>query len=121
MRFIGKIIFHIFSNAMALLIAAQFVPGFSVDTGIPSLFIAAAILTAINMLIRPVVKLILGPLIFLTLGLIIIAINALSLYILDTLSASITIQGYIPLLLGTLIVGAVNILVSATAKAAYKD
>ncbi len=105
---------------MALLIAAQFVKGFSVSMDIPSLFIAAVILTAINLLIRPIVKLILGPLIFLTLGLIIIAINALSLFILDTVSSSITIQGILPLLLATLIIGAVNIIVAAAAKAAYK-
>ncbi len=120
MKFIGRIIFHVFSNALALFIAAQVIQGFVLHGDIVALFIAALILTVINALVKPILKLILGPLILLTFGIITIVINAFSLYILDILSPAITIQGYIPLLLATLIVGAVNIVVGFSAKATHE-
>lgn len=120
MKFIGKIIFHIFSNALALFIAAQVIQGFVLQGDVAALFLAALILTVINALLKPLLKLVLGPVIFLTLGIFIIVINAFSLYVLDMLSPAITIQGYIPLLLATLIIGAVNIIVGFSAKATHE-
>jgi putative membrane protein len=116
MKFIGRLIFHIFTNAVALLVASYFVAGFSVSGGLVALAIAAIILTAINTFIRPILKLLLGPLVILTFGLFTIVINALSLYLLDLWSPAITIQGYLPLLLGTLIVSVVNAVLGLSAK-----
>lgn len=120
MKFVGKIIFHVFSNALALFIAAQLIQGFLLGGDIVALFIAALILTVTNALLKPILKLILGPLILLTFGIITIVINAFSLYVLDMLSPAITIQGYIPLLLATLIIGAVNIIAGFSAKATHE-
>lgn len=116
MKLIGRLIFHVFTNAIALLAAAYFVAGFTVSGDVAALAIAAVILTAINTFIRTVLKLLLGPLVILTFGLFTIVINALSLYLLDLWSPAITIQGYLPLLLGTLIVSAVNALIGLSAK-----
>ena len=117
MKFIGRLIFHIFSNAFALFIATQVIRGFTFQGNIAALFIAAFILTVINALLKPILKLLLGPIILLTFGVFTIVINIFSLFILDILSPAVTIQGYLPLLLATLIIGAVNIIVGFSAKA----
>lgn len=116
MGFITTLIFSIFSNAVALYLAAFFIPGFSVMGGIVAFLTAGAILTAINTTLRPLMKLILGPFIVLTLGLFVIVINALTLYLLDVLSPQVTIQGYPALLLATLLMCAVNLILGFARK-----
>jgi len=120
MRLISKLVFSVFSNAAALLVTSYFVTQFVFSGTIVDLIIAAAILTAINVFVRPVLKLLFGPLIILTLGLFVIVINALTLYLLDTVSAALTIQGYLPLLIATIIFGVVNAVINLSARFGYR-
>lgn len=126
MKFIGLFIFHIFSNAIAILIAANLVAGFFFNGDLIALAVAALALTVINTFIRPILKLVLGPLVVLTFGLFTIVINAVSLflvpYLLETLGfgSPITIQGYLPLLIATVIISAVNLIFSLSARMGYK-
>lgn len=120
MRFIGGFIFGIFSNAVAILAAAYFVQGFIFEGSFVDLIIVAGIFTIINALLRPILKLLLGPLILLTFGLLIIVINAVILYLLDIFSQQLIIEGYIPLLLATLIIAIVNFLINFSARFFYK-
>ena len=117
MKLFGKLLFSVFSNAIAILATAYFVAGFVFDGTFVDLIITAGVLTAINVFVRPVLKLLLGPLIILTLGLFLIIITALTLYLLDKLTAAITIQGYLPLLVATLVCGVVNGVIHFAAKA----
>ena len=121
MKLIGRFVFHIFANAIALLAAGYFIKGFILNGGFIELLVAAAILTLINTFIRPILKLLLGPLIILTLGLFLIVINAISLYLLDLWSEPLTIEGYTALLLGTLIVSAANLILNLSAKTFKKN
>jgi putative membrane protein len=127
MKLIGRLIFHVFLNAVAILIAANVIVGFGFNGDIYALLIASAALTAVNTFIRPVVKLMLGPLIVLTFGLFAVAINAVSIFLVPYLlaalgfSSPITIDGYLPLILATLIISAVNIIVGFFAKLSYKS
>lgn len=116
MRLLGRLIFSVFSNVIAIFAADYLVAGFVFVGTFIDLIAVALILTAINVLVRPILKLFLGPLIILTLGLFIIVINALTLYLLDIVSASLTIQGYLPLLIATLIVGVINAAIHLSAK-----
>lgn len=109
MKLLGRFVFHIFSNALALLAAAYFVVGFTFHGDFWALIVTAAVLTLINTFIKPLFTFFLSPLIILTLGLFSLVINAATLYILDIFSSSLTIQGYLPLLYGTLIVTIVNV------------
>lgn len=119
MKWIGGIIFHVFSNALALYAASQYVPGFHIDTHITEVLIAAGILTLINTFVRPVLKLFLGPFIVLTFGLFTIVLNAMLLLILDFVSPALTIEGYAALLWGTLLIGVVNLIVGLAGKAFF--
>lgn len=121
MKFLGKIIFHIFVNAVAILAATYFITGFTWSGDFIALLVAAAILTAINLILRPIFKLILGPIIVLTFGLFIIFLNAAALYLLDFLSAPLIIEGLIPLLLATLLFSVVNGLIAFAAKATHRE
>lgn len=116
MRFLGRVIFSILSNTLGILAASYLIAGFVFSGTFKELVIAGVIVTAINFFIKPIVKLIFGPLIVLTLGLFLIVINALTVYLLDFFMESITISGPIPLLLATLLIGAINFIIGFSAK-----
>lgn len=120
MKLIARLIFHIFSNAVALYAAAHFIGGFLFVGNIIELVVAAAILTLINLLLKPILKLLLGPLIVLTFGLFVIVINAITLYILDIISQPLTIQGYLPLIYASLLIGLINLIINTGGKLAYR-
>jgi len=116
MFLIFHLIFYLFSNLVALFVASHYVEGFIISPGFENLLLAAVVLTAINALVRPIIKFILSPIIFITLGFGVIIVNALMLYLLDKLLPSITIIGLMPLLYATLIISAVNLVVNFSAK-----
>jgi putative membrane protein len=116
MRFLLKLILHVVANAVALYLAVCLIDGFSVSGGAATYLVLGGILMVLNAVVRPIVKLLTGPLIILTLGLFAIIVNALMLALLDFASDALTIQGYIPLILGTVLVGLVNFLFHAGGK-----
>ena len=117
MKLLSNLILHLAANALAILAANYLIKNFSFTGNFKELLITAGIFTSINVFIRPIVKFLLAPFIILTLGLLSIIINAAFLYILDILRDSITIEGYIPLLLATLLISFTNIFISLSAKA----
>lgn len=116
MGFIGRIIFSIVSNMVALFAASSFIPDFAVTNDFLALAGAAAILAALNFLLRPVLKLFFGPLMVLTLGLFAVVVNGLLLYVLDIVSPAVTIEGYTALLVGALVISIVNVVLHMSAK-----
>ena len=121
MRLLSRLFFSLFSNLIALLLAGTFISGFEISSNIVNLFIVAAIFTLINLYIRPLVKMILSPIIILTLGLFTLVINAGMLYLLDIFSVNVTIIGIESLIYGTLLIAAINFLVSFSAKRVFKN
>ena len=112
MKLLGEIVMHLVGNIIAILIAREFVVGVSFVGDLIGVATAAGVLTIIQFIVRPILKLFFGPLILLSFGLFIIVINALTLYFLDLLSPELTIQGYWPLLVTTLIVSLVNLVLN---------
>jgi len=114
---IPKLLAALAGNGLGLWLAGRFIDGVTTPQDLSSmvdlkeLLIAATVLTAINLLVRPLLKLILSPVIVLTLGLGVILVNAITLYLLDYLMTSVTIVGLLPLLYATLIVSAVNLVI----------
>ncbi len=108
MKFAAKIVVAVVVNALALVVAAYLVQGFNLETDLQNLFILAAVLTALNFFLKPILKLILGPVIVITLGLGLILVNAIILYILDTLSNNLTIENTGALIYSSIIIGLVN-------------
>jgi len=108
MRLIAHLIFSLFSNLVAILAASYFIIGFEVVSTLTGFITVTVLLTIANLFLRPILKFILTPIIVLTLGLFALIINAALLYALDFFSGYLTIEGLVPLILGTLLISAVN-------------
>jgi len=108
MRFLARIVLSFIANTFALLLAAYLLSGFMLQEDPLRVAFVAAMLTLINLLVKPFLKLLASPLIILTFGLALFFVNALILYVLDFLSEDLTIEGIHTLLLATILLGAVN-------------
>ncbi|MEK9180237.1 MAG: phage holin family protein [Patescibacteria group bacterium] len=116
MRLLAKLVLIIAANAAAIWAATQYIAGVNFEGGIRELAAAAAILTVLNFILKPLLKLILGPIIILTLGLGLILINAIVIYILDIFSANLMIDGIPALFYATILISAVNFVVHIATK-----
>lgn len=116
MKFLAKIIITIAINVFALWAAATYIPGFKITSDFKQIVIIAIIFSALNLVLKPIIKLILGPVIVLTLGLGVILVNALMLFILDKLSQNITIETIPALIYGTILIGLINFVLHLATK-----
>lgn len=106
---IGALVVQILSNAVAIYIASQIVPGFIVQGNDIITFITAGfILGMINFFIKPVLKLISLPVIFFTFGLFTIIINIAMLFLLDYSVDAIQINGFVSAFEAMIVISAVN-------------
>ena len=120
MRLLARLLISFLVNALALFIATRLIPGFMLTLTIQNVATASALLTVINVFIRPILKLFFAPVIILTLGLGIIILNALILLALDFLLEGLIIEGIIPLVAATVLVSLVNILIGSPLRRALK-
>ncbi|MBI2024776.1 MAG: phage holin family protein [Candidatus Harrisonbacteria bacterium] len=105
---IGKIILGLISNSIALFLVKRFVDGIALTDGWVGIAIVVVLFTAANSIILPVARFVFAPLKWLTLGLLPLALNGILIYIVDFLSDDITISGFVPLLIATVIFGVIN-------------
>ena len=103
-----SIILSYVSNLVALWAASRWVSGFAVSNDLRSYLWVAAILTLLNIFIRPILKLVLTPIIILTLGLGIIIVNMIIVFILSNISSDVTLGGIEALFFTSLIISFVN-------------
>ena len=101
-----KIFFHWFTSAIAIVIAAYIVPGVMV-TPVGAL-VAAVILGAINLFIRPILLILTLPITILTLGLFSLVINALMAMLASYLVPGLIIIGFWPAFFFALVLSIVN-------------
>ncbi len=120
MKFLSKLAFYLLVNVIGLITATYFVSGFFITTDIKNLLILAGMLTIANFLLKPVLKLIFSPFLILSLGLFSLVINAIILKLIDIWSASVNISGILALIYATLIITAVNLLLTFIAKSSFK-
>lgn len=108
MRFLLRLVLYVCANTVALVVASRVVPGFSLTGDYISVLGAAALLTVLHLILRPILRFLISPLVLLTFGFAVIALNAFLLHLLDIWSVHVTITGTLPLLYATIIVGLVN-------------
>lgn len=94
-------------TAIAILITAYVVPGFEVS-GFGAAAIAAIVLGLVNAVVRPLLILLTLPLTILTLGLFLLVINALTIALVGALSPGFTVTGFLPALIGSIILTIVS-------------
>lgn len=112
-----RIALSLVSNLAALLIAERLITGFSVTNDWIGIAIVVALLTIANSIILPIIRFTLKPLIWLTAGLLGFVVSGLLIYLVDIASEGITIDGLVPLVLATIVIGAVNATIAFFTKA----
>ena len=103
MRFLARLLL----NGIAIIVAAWLVPGLDLS-GPGSALVAGVILGFVNAIVRPVLFLLTLPLTLVTLGLFIFVLNAACLALTAALIPGFTIDGFIPALIGSLVVSVVS-------------
>jgi putative membrane protein len=93
--------------AAGLWVASEIVPGISIGRT-RTLLLAALLLGVVNAIVRPVLVVLTFPITVVTLGLFLLVINAAMLGLVAALLSELRIQGFVPALLGSLVVSAVS-------------
>lgn len=110
----------IIASILGLYLATLFVPGVYIDGAgsqfIKSLALAGLVLGFLRIFIKPILDLITMPLRIITLGLFGILINIAIVEIVDILFPSVHIKGFVALLLTSLIIFAVDLVISFIVK-----
>ena len=101
-----KLFFHWFIAALSILIAAYIVPGVSVT--LTSALVAAAVLGALNLFIRPILLVLTLPITILTLGLFSLVINALLVMFASYLVPGFLVTDFLTALLFALVLAVIN-------------
>jgi putative membrane protein len=112
-----ELIVQILTNAFAIYVAGQLVPGFTVyGDSFWVLVTAGFVFGLINFFIKPVLKLLSLPFILLSLGLFTILINVAMLYLLDYLVDAVSISGFWAAFWATIVISAVNFFIGFFSK-----
>ena len=115
----GYLIIRLVINGIALYIATRFVPGLTFDGHWTTIAIVAFIFGLVNALVRPLLEVLTCPLVILTLGLFTFVINALMLmltgWIADQFGLGFHVIGFMPALIGALVVSAVSFVLNLVA------
>lgn len=94
-------------NATALYVTVFLVPGIEVDN-VPTIFLSALVIGFVNILIKPAVHLISLPITIFTLGIFALFINAALLGLSAWLVPGFNIAGFLPALLGAIVISIVS-------------
>jgi len=98
--------------AFGLWLASQVVAGISID-GAGTLAGAAILLGVVNAIVRPILVVLTLPITILTLGLFLIVVNAVTFALVAFFFSSFHVAGFVPALLGSLLVSLISWLASA--------
>lgn len=103
----AQVLFRWVINALALLLVAQVVPGFGVETFYNAL-IAALVLGLVNALVRPLFFILALPVTVLTLGLFTFVINATMIWFVSTIVKGFHVEGFVPALFAALLLWVIS-------------
>jgi len=108
-----KMLVQVLLNGIALLVAANIVPGIHWTGNFFYLFIAGLVFGLINLIVKPIVTILSLPLIVLTLGLFFLIVNAAMLYLADIVLSGLTVDGWGAAILGGIVIALFNWVVRA--------
>lgn len=94
-------------TAIALLIAAQLVPGLAIS-GIAAALIGAAVLGLVNAVVKPILTILTLPLTILTFGLFLFVVNAIAFGLVGYLTPGFDVGGFFPAVLGSIVLSIVS-------------
>ncbi|MGH7414300.1 MAG: phage holin family protein [Candidatus Rokuibacteriota bacterium] len=100
-------IFRIIVYTLALLLAANVVPGIRLD-GLTSALLAGLLLGLVNAIVRPILVLLTFPITLVTLGLFLLVLNAFCLWLVSVFVSGFHVTGFWPAFWGALLVSIVS-------------
>ncbi|KAF3888615.1 MULTISPECIES: phage holin family protein [Nostocales] len=100
-------------TAIALLVTSNIVPGFEIKNFVAAL-IAAIVIGLVNAIVRPILGILTFPITLLTFGLFTFVLNAFTLWLASVFTPGygFTINGFIPALLGSIVLSIVSSIIS---------
>jgi putative membrane protein len=110
-----QIIVALILNAVALLATAYIVPGFKVADFTTAL-LAGIVLGVVNTFIKPVLAYITKPITTVTLGLFAFVVNAVVLLIVAAFVPGFTLEGWVPAILGAVVLSVVATVLTSVFK-----
>lgn len=112
----GYLILRIMVNALSIGIAVKLVEGITFTGEWWKMIIVGVIFGLVNSLVKPIITFFSLPLIIFTFGIFIVVVNALMLLLTaklsDTFNLGLHIDGFLPAVLGALIISIVSIILS---------
>jgi putative membrane protein len=102
-----RLITKVLTVTFALLLVARFVPGIEI-TGFWTAVVIAIVLGFLNLIVRPILVILTLPITLLTLGLFLFVLNAILFWLASVFVGGFVIDGFLPALLGSLIVSFVS-------------
>ena len=107
-HFAGKVV----ANGALLWAANRFFPEYiRIQQDAKIILLAALVLAALNMFLRPILRLVTTPIRWLTLGLFNIVIHLFILWVAEALLGSVTVVGAIPFILFAFVIAIVNTII----------
>jgi putative membrane protein len=97
---------------LALLLAAQVVPGLRLE-GLASALVAGLLLGLVNAIVRPILVVLTFPITLLTLGLFLLVLNAFCLWLVAVFVSGFHVDGFWPAFWGALLVSVVSWVLTA--------
>jgi putative membrane protein len=113
------ILFRWLVNTAVILIVASLIPGIHVNNFLTAL-IVALVLGIINVTIKPLLTVLTLPITIITLGLFLFVINACMLLLTAALVPGFSITGFIPALLGSVVISLLNFIIHRLEKPAQE-
>lgn len=114
---LARIILRLIANFVGLQLAINYIAGVFFSGSFVELAKTAAILTLLNLLVKPFLEFILAPFVFLTLGLFSLVINAIMLWLATYWAPQLSFSNYLALFWTTLIITFINYLFDLVEKA----
>ena len=107
------LIIRILISAVAVWVAAYFIPGVSVSGGAGTYVMVAIVLGFLNAFIKPILTILTIPITVITLGLFLLVLNVLMVYLTAYLIPSFHVSGFIAALLFSFVVSIITALIDA--------
>lgn len=110
-----QLILYLLINSAAVYLAAQILPGITVDSGMTAV-IVAIVFGLLNTFLRPILTLLTLPLTIFSLGLFLLVINVIIVFLTDKLVDGFGVDGWIWALLFSLVVTLISGFLSSMAR-----
>lgn len=107
-----RLLIHWLLSAIALIITAEFVPGFEVHS-LTTALVAALVIGLLNATVGLVLKIITIPISILTFGIFLLVINALMILAASSLVRGFHVTGFLPAFIGAIILALLGMLIRA--------